>query len=37
MAYCGAPNHNNVNNDVGRLTTHVIRRFDDPTPFKMPV
>ena len=37
MAYVGALNHNNFNNDIARITTNVLKRFSDPKPFKVPV
>ena len=37
MAYIGALNHNNFNNDIARITTNVLKRFSDPKPFKVPV
>lgn len=36
MAYIGALNHNNCDNDISRITRNVLRRFSDPAPFRMP-
>jgi N,N-dimethylformamidase len=35
MAYIGALNHNGFDNDIARMTGNVLKRFSDPTPFKM--
>ncbi|MEQ9643547.1 MAG: LamG-like jellyroll fold domain-containing protein [Alphaproteobacteria bacterium] len=36
IAYAGALGWNNFDNNIARLTTNVLRRFADPTPFEMP-
>jgi N,N-dimethylformamidase len=33
IAWAGALDHNNYNNNVSRITENVVRRFLDPTPF----
>lgn len=35
MAYIGALNHNGFDNDIARMTGNLLKRFSDPTPFKM--
>ena len=37
MAYIGALNHNNFDNDIARITTNVLKRFSEPQPFKAPI
>jgi N,N-dimethylformamidase len=36
IAYAGALGHNGFDNAVARLSWNVLRRFADPTPFKLP-
>ncbi len=36
IAYAGALGHRNFDNNIARLTTNVLRRFADPTPFPPP-
>lgn len=36
IAYCGALNDDEGDNDVSRLTENVLRRFADPAPFAQP-
>lgn len=36
MAYIGALNHNDCDNDISRITGNVLRRFSDPRPFRAP-
>jgi N,N-dimethylformamidase len=36
IAYPGALPHNGYDNNIARLTTNVLRRFADPTPFELP-
>jgi N,N-dimethylformamidase len=36
IAYAGALAHNGYDNNIARLTGNVLRRFANPTPFKMP-
>lgn len=36
MAWVGALNHENYDNDVARITENVLRRFMDETPFNFP-
>ncbi len=35
MAYIGALNHNNCDNDMSRITRNVLKRFTNPAPFRM--
>ena len=36
IAYVGSLSHQNYDNNVARLTTNVLKRFADPTPFPQP-
>jgi N,N-dimethylformamidase len=36
IAYAGALGHNSFDNAIAKLTWNVLRRFADPTPFKIP-
>ena len=36
IAYPGSLPHNRYDNNIARLTTNVLRRFADPTPFELP-
>ena len=36
IAYAGSLCHNRFDNNIARLTTNVLRRFADPSPFPMP-
>jgi N,N-dimethylformamidase len=36
IAYAGSLGHGNFDNPIAKLTWNVLRRFADPTPFKMP-
>ena len=36
IAYAGSLAYNGYDNDLARLTTNVLRRFVDDTPFAMP-
>jgi N,N-dimethylformamidase len=33
IAWCGSLSHNGYANNVARITSNVLRRFLDPTPF----
>ncbi|HEX5794586.1 MAG TPA: N,N-dimethylformamidase beta subunit family domain-containing protein [Geminicoccaceae bacterium] len=35
IAWCGSLSHNNYDNNVARITSNVLRRFLDPTPFEV--
>ncbi|ANK81921.1 MAG: hypothetical protein TEF_14795 [Rhizobiales bacterium NRL2] len=36
ISWAGSLGHENWNNNVARITTNVLRRFIDPTPFELP-
>jgi N,N-dimethylformamidase len=36
ITFCGSLPTNRFNNDISQLLDNVVRRFTDPTPFKMP-
>ena len=36
IAWCGSLSWNGYDNNVAKITANVLRRFNDPAPFKMP-